>query len=236
MWSSSGQIVLATSFTAEDEDILGTEEDYKELESKLRDKIANVETTNPGYDEYRYFLDEIGHDPYVLASYLTVVYEDYTRGEVQGELARLLEKQYELRLETVIEQRSVTTTNPDGTTTTTYYDYKVLNVTLINHTLEAVVDGLMDADQKERYEVLLETKGNRPYLFGGDSYLSPGDPTGEAGESIDYDIPGEALTDTAFANMIKEAEKYLDYPYGATCSQLKRLGTCPMIGGEKKDR
>lgn len=213
MWSSSGQIVLATSFTAEDEDILGTEEDYKELESKLRDKIANVETTNPGYDEYRYFLDEIGHDPYVLASYLTVVYEDYTRGEVQGELARLLEEQYELKLETVIEQRSVTTTNPDGTTTTTYYDYKILNVTLINHTLEAVVDGLMDADQKERYEVLLETKGNRPYLFGGDSYLSPGDPTGEAGESIDYDIPGEALTDTAFANMIKEAEKYLDYPY-----------------------
>ena len=213
MWSSSGQIVLATSFTAEDEDILGTEEDYKELESKLRDKIANIETTNPGYDEYRYFLDEIGHDPYVLASYLTVVYEDYTRGEVQGELARLLEEQYELKLETVIEQRSVTTTNPDGTTTTTYYDYKILNVTLINHTLEAVVDGLMDADQKERYEVLLEMKGNRPYLFGDDNYLSPGDDTGEAGESVDYDIPGEALTDTAFANMIKEAEKYLDYPY-----------------------
>ena len=81
----------------------------------------------------------------------------------------------------------------------------------------------------ERYRILLQTRGNRPDIFGNDIYATPG------GEYTDYDIPGEALTDTRFANMIREAEKYLGYPYGATCSQLKRLGTCPMIGGEKKD-
>lgn len=211
MFNAGGQVMVGTSFTAEDEDILGTEEDYTEMENDLREEIDNIETTHPGYDEYRYYLDEIGHNPYVLAAYLTVVFEDYTREEVQEEILRLFEAQYDLILETIVEQRSTTSTDEDGNTTTTYYDYYILDVTLINHGLEHVIDGIeLRDDQRERYEVLLETLGNRPYLFGDDIYAVPG---GGGGEYTDYDIPGEALTDTAFANMIREAEKYLGYPY-----------------------
>ena len=107
----------------------------------------------------------------------------------------------------------------------------ILTITATNHTLTSVIANMnLTPGQRERYQMLLETKGNRPYLFEDDIYSN------SIGEYTDYDIPGEALTDTRFANMIREAEKYLGYPYGATCSQLKRLGTCPMIGGEKKDK
>ena len=212
MFNAGGQVMVGTSFTAEDEDILGTEEDYTEMENDLREEIDNIETTHPGYDEYRYHLDEIGHNPYELAAYLTVVYEAYTREQVQTEIARLFEEQYELKLETIVERRSTTTTNPDGSTSTTYYNYYILEVTLINKGLGTVIDasGLTE-DQKQRYEVILELMGNRPDIFGDDIYATPGG--GSTGEYTDYDIPGEALTDTAFANMIREAEKYLGYPY-----------------------
>ena len=212
MFNAGGQVMVGTSFTAEDEDILGTEEDYTEMENDLREEIDNIETTHPGYDEYRYHLDEIGHNPYELAAYLTVKYEAYTREQVQAEIARLFEEQYELKLETIVELRSTTTTNPDGSTSTTYYNYYILDVTLVNKGLGTVIDasGLTD-DQKKRYEVVLELMGNRPDIFGDDIYATPGG--GSTGEYTDYDIPGEALTDTAFANMIREAEKYLGYPY-----------------------
>lgn len=212
MWSSGGQVLVGTSFTAKDEDILGVEEDYTNMENDLRKEIDNIESTHPGYDEYRYHLDEIGHNPYELAAYLTVVYEAYTHEQVQAEIARLFKEQYELILETIVERRSTTTTNPDGSTSTTYYNYYILEVTLINKGLGTVIDasGLTE-DQKQRYEVILELMGNRPDIFGDDIYATPGG--GSTGEYTDYDIPGEALTDTAFANMIREAEKYLGYPY-----------------------
>lgn len=212
MFNAGGQVMVGTSFTAEDEDILGTEEDYTEMENDLREEIDNIESTHPGYDEYRYYLDEIGHNPYELAAYLTVVYEAYTREQVQAEIARLFEEQYDLKLETIVERRSTTTTNPDGSTSTTYYNYYILEVTLINKGLGTVIDasGLTE-DRKQRYEVILELMGNRPDIFGDDIYATPGG--GSTGEYTDYDIPGEALTDTAFANMIREAEKYLGYPY-----------------------
>lgn len=212
MFNAGGQMMVGTSFTAEDEDILGTEEDYTDMENDLREEIDNIESTHPGYDEYRYHLDEIGHNPYELAAYLTVKYEAYTREQVQAEIARLFEEQYELKLETIVERRSTTTTNPDGSTSTTYYNYYILDVTLVNKGLGTVIDssGLTD-DQKKRYEVVLELMGNRPDIFGDDIYAIPGG--GSTGEYTDYDIPGEALTDTAFANMIREAEKYLGYPY-----------------------
>ena len=103
---------------------------------------------------------------------------------------------------------------------------------LQNKTLPVVVNSLLDAEQKEIYDITLELKGNKPYLWD-DIYTSGG---GSYDPGSDYTIPGEALSDPAFAALITEAEKYLGYPYGATRSQLKRLGTCPMIGGEKKDR
>lgn len=212
MFNAGGQVMVGTSFTTEDEDILGSEEDYTGMENDLREEIDNIETTHPGYDEYRYYLDEIGHNPYELAAYLTVKYEAYTREQVQAEIARLFEEQYELKLETIVERRSTTTTNPDGSTSTTYYNCYILDVTLVNKGLGTVIDssGLTD-DQKKRYEVVLELMGNRPDIFGDDIYATPGG--GSTGEYTDYDIPGEALTDTAFANMIREAEKYLGYPY-----------------------
>lgn len=114
MFQGGTQVVLGTSFTAEDEDILGTDEDYTALENDLRSQVDNIESTHPGYDEYRYALDEIGHNPYELAAYLTVVFEDYTREEVQAELVRLFEEQYDLELDEEVEIRSYTTTDEDG--------------------------------------------------------------------------------------------------------------------------
>lgn len=227
MFQGGTQVVLGTSFTAEDEDILGTDEDYTDLENDLRSQVDNIESTHPGYDEYRYALDEIGHNPYELASYLTVVFEDYTREEVQATLQQLFEQQYELILEeeveirTRTETRTGTRTHTDPETGETWeeeyeyeveveYEYYILNVTLRNYGLGNVIRSSgLSADQLERYEVLLETLGNRSYLFGEDVSSAPGG----GGEYTDYDIPGEALTDTAFANMIREAEKYLGYPY-----------------------
>ena len=227
MFQGGTQVVLGTSFTAEDEDILGTDEDYTALENDLRSQVDNIESTHPGYDEYRYALDEIGHNPYELASYLTVVFEDYTREEVQATLQQLFEQQYELILEeeveirTRTETRTGTRTHTDPETGETWeeeyeyeveveYEYYILNVTLRNYGLGNVIRSSgLSADQLERYEVLLETLGNRSYLFGEDISSAPGG----GGEYTDYDIPGEALTDTAFANMIREAEKYLGYPY-----------------------
>lgn len=227
MFQGGTQVVLGTSFTAEDEDILGTDEDYTALENDLRSQVDNIESTHPGYDEYRYALDEIGHNPYELASYLTVIFEDYTRAEVQAALQQLFEQQYELILEeeveirTRTETRTGTRTHTDPETGETWeeeyeyeveveYEYYILNVTLRNYGLGNVIRSAgLTEDQMERYELLLETLGNRSYLFGDDISSAPGG----GGEYTDYDIPGEALTDTAFANMIREAEKYLGYPY-----------------------
>lgn len=225
MFQGGTNVVLGTSFTAEDEDIIGANDDYKALEAALRSKISNIERTHSGYDEYRYELDEINHNPYELAAYLTVMFEDYTREEVQSTLQWLFDRQYELTLteeveiRTRTETRTGTTTSTDpetGETTTEEYEYEVeveyeyyiLNVKLVNKGLNMVVGNAgLSEDQMERYRLLLETRGNRPYLFGDDIYASP------SGEYTDYDIPGEALTDEKFANMIREAEKYLGYPY-----------------------
>lgn len=135
---------------------------------------------------------------------------EYTREEVQAELVRLFEEQYDLELDEEVEIRSYTTTDEDGNTSTVYYEYRILNVTLTNYGLGNVIaSSRLTAEQWERYKVLLETLGNRSYLFGEDVSSAPGG----GGEYTDYDIPGEALTDTAFANMVREAEKYLGYPY-----------------------
>ena len=224
MLQGGTQVVLQTSFTAETDDIVGSNDDYKLLERNLRQKIDNIESTHPGYDEYRYSLSEISHDPYELTAYLTVQFEGYTRNEVQAALQSLFDQQYELRLEEEVEIRTRTETRtgtwtvylPDGSTSVEYYQYEVeveyeyyiLNVVLVNHSLNSVIvnSGMTD-DEMERYRILLDTKGNRPELFEGDIYANSN------GEYTDYDIPGEALTDERFANMIREAEKYLGYPY-----------------------
>lgn len=222
---SSGAVV-ATTFTADDDDITGANDDYKALEAELQREVDAIETTHHGYDEYNYFLDEIGHDPYQLAAYLTVKFEDYTRSEVQTTLHTLFDLQYELQLEEAVETRYRTETRT-GTTTSTDpetgelveeeyeyevevpYEYHILNVTLRNKNLGHVIteSGGMNEDQAERYAILLQTKGNKDYLFADDPYVATSD------EYLDYQVPGEALTNERFANMIREAEKYLGYPY-----------------------
>ena len=224
--NGGGNVVLGTSYTAEDEDLKGVETDYTRLEDKLRKQIDRIETDHPGYDEYRYNLAEIGHNPYELASLLTVEFENYTRSQVQARLQSIFEAQYELKLEEKVEIRTRKETrvgyryNPITGTGHTYtyqvtvqYEYKILNVTLLNRGVDYVArnSGLTD-DQLQRYEVTLECRGNRDDLFAGIAFATP-DGAGSSGEYQDYDIPGEALTDEKFRKMITEAEKYLGYPY-----------------------
>ena len=224
--NGGGNVVLGTSYTAEDEDLKGVETDYTKLEDKLRKKIDRIETDHPGYDEYRYNLAEIGHNPYELASLLTVEFENYTRSQVQARLQSIFEAQYELKLVEKVEIRTRKETrvgysyNPITGTGHTYtyqvtvqYEYKILNVTLLNRGVDYVArnSGLTD-DQLQRYEVTLDCRGNRDDLFAGIAFATP-DGAGSSGEYQDYDIPGEALTDEKFRKMITEAEKYLGYPY-----------------------
>ena len=224
--NGGGNVVLGTSYTAEDEDLKGVETDYTKLEDKLRKQIDRIESDHPGYDEYRYNLAEIGHNPYELASLLTVEFENYTRSQVQARLQSIFDAQYELKLEEKVEIRTRKETrvgysyNPITGTGHTYtyqvtvqYEYKILNVTLLNRGVDYVArnSGLTD-DQLQRYEVTLECRGNRDDLFAGIAFATP-DGAGSSGEYQDYDIPGEALTDEKFRKMITEAEKYLGYPY-----------------------
>ena len=218
--------VVGTSYTAEDGDILGANEDYTALENALRQEVAGIERTHPGYDEYRYRVDELGHNPYELTSYLIAKLRTYTREDVQGELRALFEAQYKLTLTEEVETRyrtetrtgTSTSTDPEtGETTTEEYEYEVevayeyyiLHVRLENRTLPAVVASRLDGEQKELYDVLLELKGNKPYLWD-DIYSGNG---GGYDPGSDYTVPGEALSDPAFAALITEAEKYLGYPY-----------------------
>ena len=225
MFQGGSNMVVGASFTATDEAIIGANDDYKALESELQSKIEKIEEEHSGYDEYRYFIDDINHNPYELTSYLTVVFEDYTQDEVQDSLHELLDLQYSLTLEEENEIRTKTETRTgtrevvDPETVETRQEeyeceveveceYKILNVKLKNNGLGSAINQLeLTDEQKERYRLLLDTKGNRSYLFEDDIYAN------STGEYLDYDVPGEALTDEKFANMIKEAEKYLGYPY-----------------------
>jgi len=223
LFGGGGVGVIGTSYTAEDADILGADADYTALENSLAARIANIESDYGGYDEYRYSLDEIGHDPYALASYLTAKFNMYTREQVQAELNALFSQQYTLTLTPVTEVRyrtetrtgSTTYTDPDtGESYTEEYTYEVqvpyyyyiLNVSLTNRNLGSVALANLTPEETEMYHVYMETQGNKPELFAGNPYAS-------RSEYIVYDVPPEALNDATFAAMLTEAEKYLGYPY-----------------------
>ena len=230
MGGGSGDVVFASSYTAEDEDILGAEDDYKELEAGLQDDIDNIETDYADYDEINYHLDEIGHNPYQLAAILTVLYEDYKREDVQAKLQEIFGIQYELTMDEEVEtrEREVEVSGirwveddsfedggywePYTETITEEYEYYILNVYLVNHTLDVVPDelGFTEA-QKERVKLLMLTYGNRKYLFGEDDYYNTDD--NHPGDSDDHHVPGEYLSDEQFARMLAEAERYLGVPY-----------------------
>ena len=216
LFGGTTQVMGQTTYTAEDEDIRGAEEDYKQLERQLQREIDMMEITHPGMDEYQYDLDPIEHDPWELTSYLTTLHDDYTRSEVQGTLKDTFEKQYKLTtwVEPQIRYRVVIIPSPVPpyfTTTLEPYVYLILHVELENRGLETVIREELDSDQWARYEVLQDTKGGRPYLFNGSLSWGSSDGSGEPG--IDYQVPAEALTDPEFAAMLEEAEKYLGTPY-----------------------
>lgn len=210
--------VFMTSYLSEDTDMLAAEAAYAGLEAELQNELDNYETYHPGYDEYRFDLDEIGHDPYVLISILSAFHEGvFTIGEVQSELQMLFDRQYTLTQTVTVEVRyrteTDTWTDEDGNThTDTYevpYDYYICNVTLENFDLSHLPVYMMDEEQLSLYAAYMSTLGNRPDLFGGGEY-----PNASAlQEPTYYDIPPEALEDETFAAMIAEAEKYLGYPY-----------------------
>ena len=218
-------VTIATSFTADDAEIITVEADYKGKETALQNTIDHIESDHPGYDEYRYTLAEIGHNPFQLAALLTVLYEDYSESEVQTMLQTIYDRQYKLTVREIVEVRTRTETrtghrtvhHADGTTSSesyTYeveveYNYYILQTTLVNNTWDTVMAGLnLTADQQQRYALLMETYGNKPDIFG-DDINAVADP----GDYPDYQVPPEALTDQRFANMLNEAEKYLGYPY-----------------------
>ena len=212
--------VWTTSYTAEDEDILGAEADYQALEEALRAEIAAIPSSYPDYDEYTWDLAPITHDPHELAAVLTAIHEAYTRGEVQGTMQSIFDAQYEIILTETIEirTRTETRTGTDPTTGDTYtyevevqYEWRILNITLLNFGIDSVARGMLSGDDLDRYDILQETQGNRPELFGGVSVGYGSDGSGEVG--IDYEVPAEALSDPEFAAMLEEAEKYLGTPY-----------------------
>ena len=201
-------------YPSEDSDMLAAEAQYCAMEAELQSKLDNYEATHD-YDEYHFDLDEIGHDPYVLVSALTALKGGaWTLSEVQGELQMLFDKQYILTetVETEIRYRPETRYDEDGEPYTVQvpYEYTICTVTLENFDLSHVPVYVMSEDQLALYASYMATLGNRPDLFGDSDYVNRYYGNGSGGS---YDIPPEALEDEAFAAIIKEAEKYLGFPY-----------------------
>ena len=215
LFSGTTQVSGQTIYTAEDRDIRGAETDYKKLEKELDKKIKRTPADHPGYDEYRYHLDAIEHDPWQLTSFLTTLYDDYTRSEVQAKLKETFAKQYKLTtwVEVQIRYKTVWVISPAGIPVPTQvpYEYRIFHTKLVNKGLEVVIREELDNDQWKRYEIFQDTLGGRPYLFKGG--LPPGGSDGSGAPGIDYQVPAEALTDEEFAAIYKEAQKYVGTPY-----------------------
>ena len=216
LFSGTTQVSGQTIYTAEDRDIRGAEQDYKKLEKELDKKIKRTPTDHPGYDEYRYHLDAIEHDPWQLTSFLTTLYDDYTRSEVQAKLKETFAKQYKLTTWVEVQTRYRTVVMIDIFTGIPYtvqvpYEYRIFHTKLVNKGLEVVIREELNNDQWKRYEIFQDTLGGRPYLFNGG--LPPGGSDGSGAPGIDYQVPADALTDEEFAAIYKEAQKYVGTPY-----------------------
>ena len=214
MFGSAGTGLAATSYLSEDSDMLGAEAAYAGMEADLQYELDHYETLHPGHDEYRFELDEIGHDPYVLTSILPALHNGvFTLEEVQGDLAMLFEQQYTLteRVEVEIRYRTVTHTDSDGNEyeEEVPYRYSICYVTLKNADLSHLPVYLMIEKQLSLYAAYMQTLGNRQDLFPSGSYPN----ASTIKKPTYYEIPPEALKDEAFAAMIAEADKYVGYPY-----------------------
>ena len=212
-----GSGIAASTYPSQDADMLSAEAQYCAMEAELQHYLDTYESTHD-YDEYHFDLDTIEHDPYVLISMITALHQgEWTLDEVQGTLQMLFDRQYILTEDVVVETRyrteTDTWTDADGNThTDTYqvpYDYYICTITLENFNLSHVPVYIMSEEQLGMYATYMATLGNRPDLFPGSGYIGKY----VEGSYTDYDIPPEALDDEVFAAIIKEAEKYLGYPY-----------------------
>ena len=217
MMDGVGSGIAASTYPSQDADMLGAEAQYCAMEAELQRYLDTYESTHD-YDEYHFDLDTIEHDPYVLISMITALHQgEWTLDEVQGTLQMLFDRQYILTEDVVVETRYRTETDiwtdADGNThMDTYqvpYDYYICTVTLENFNLSHVPVYIMSEEQLGMYATYMATLGNRPDLFPGSGYIGKY----VEGSYTDYDIPPEALDDEVFAAIIKEAEKYLGYPY-----------------------
>lgn len=202
-----------STYPSQDEDMLGAEASYAALEADLQYEVDHYAELHPGYDEYRFDLDEIKHDPYVLTSFLTAYHQgEWTLSEVQSTLQMLFDRQYTLTQTVTVEvrYRPETRTGPDGPYTVQVpYNYYICNVTLDNADLSHLPVEFLDEDKLHMYATYMATYGNRPDLFPTGEYPN----ASEREDYLDYDVPPEALEDGTFAAMLAEAEKYLGYPY-----------------------
>lgn len=207
--SEAGGVIVESTYLSSDEDILSADARYQELESALQHRIDSVEEEHPGYDEYRYQVDEITHDPYALTSYLTAKYGNYEAEDIEDVLQTLFDWQFIFSTseETEIRTRKITDPNT-GLERMEQYEWKILNIQLENNGMDAIACMDLNSDQKDLYQIYQACLGNRSYLFG--EAITIGN---IASGGMSYDIPSEALSDECFRNMINEAEKYLGYPY-----------------------
>ena len=240
MFSGTLNGVLGTSYTSEDSDLVEVENSYAGLENELQSRIDNIERDNPGYDEYRYDLANIGHNPHELASYLTAKYQSYTRADVQAELQRIFEQQYKLTLTEEIEVRyrtetrtgTTTVTDPETgeTTTETYeyevevpYNYYILNIKLTNTPLSAIAENNLTPEQLEMYRVYLQTSGNKPLIFGGGS---PDTSASEDLSGVDF-VNGTRPGNTAIVDLAKQQVGNVGgYPYWSWYGFNSRVEWC----------
>ena len=173
MAQSIGSAISGTTYPSDDPELVAVEADYAAKEAALQAEIDNIESSHPGYDEYRYDLDMIGHDPHELAAYLSAVLQGYTRASAQAELERIFAAQYQLTLteEVEVRYRTETRTDSEGNEydVEVPYNYYILNVTLTSKPISSVASELLTPDQLEMYQVYRQTLGNKPLIFGGGS-------------------------------------------------------------------
>ena len=173
MAQSIGSMISGTTYPSDDPELVAVEANYAAKEAALQAEIDNIESSHPGYDEYRYDLDMIGHDPHELAAYLSAVLQGYTRASAQAELERIFEAQYQLTLteEVEVRYRTETRTDSEGNEydVEVPYNYYILNVTLTSKPISSVALELLTPDQLEMYQVYRQTLGNKPLIFGGGS-------------------------------------------------------------------
>ena len=208
MLGEAGQIFMGSTYLSSDDDIKNADTLYESYEEELQKQVDNIESDYPGYDEYRYQVDEISHDAYALASYLTAMYGNYKFDDIKDELLTLFREQYVLTINEIVEKRTRTVDNGDGTTSEEEYNWYVLEVTLTNKGMDSIAQERLNDKQLSLYKTYQSSLGNRSYLFG--DAITAGNP---AAGGMSYDIPPEALADEGFARMIEEGEKYLGRAY-----------------------